>query len=142
MTDTKYWLGIACADHVQRGQTEGFMQVCHGKPAQLRRMRKGDGILFYSPAQTMGGKDRLQSFTAQGILPTDNVYQADMSNGFCPYRRDVHWNKTKAISIRPFLDQLELTKGKSNWAYPFRFGLLEISADDFNLVSEAMLVER
>lgn len=99
-------------------------------------------VLYFSPVQTMGGKDRLQSFTAQGILTTDDVYQADMNNGFCPYRRDVLWSKTQTLSIRPFLDRLELTKDKSSWAYQFRFGLLEISADDFNLVSEAMLIKQ
>lgn len=138
--DIKYWLAIACADHVQRGRAEGFMQVCHGKPAPLRRLKQGDGVVYYSPTQAMGGKDRLQSFTAQGVICGEAVYQADMGQGFHPYRRDVTWNNTHVTPIRPMLNQLELTKGKSNWAYPFRFGLLEISASDFQLIAEAMAV--
>ncbi len=134
----KYWLAIASADHVQRGRAEGFMQVCHGKSAPLRRLKQGDGVIYYSPATTMGGKDRLQSFTAQGVISNDAVYQVDMGQGFLPYRRNVQWNETMIIPIRPLLDKLELTRGKSNWAYPFRFGLLELSEQDFTLIAVAM----
>ena len=134
----KYWLAIASADHVQRGRAEGFMQVCHGKSAPLRRVKLGDGVVYYSPAQTMGGKDKLQSFTAQGVICGDGVYQVDMGQGFSPYRRDVQWSDTMIIPIRPLLDRLELTRGKSNWAYPFRFGLLEITTHDYQLIAQAM----
>lgn len=134
----KCWLAIAGADHVQRGRAEGFMQVCHGKSAPLRRLKQGDGVIYYSPATTMGGKDRLQSFTAQGVISNDAVYQVDMGQGFLPYRRDVQWNETMIIPIRPLLDKLELTRGKSSWAYPFRFGLLELSEYDFKMIAEAM----
>ena len=134
----KYWLAIASTDHVQRGRAEGFMQVCHGKSAPLRRLKQGDGVIYYSPATTMGGKDRLQSFTAQGVISNDAVYQVDMGQGFLPYRRNVQWNETMIIPIRPLLGRLEFTRGKSNWAYPFRFGLLELSEHDFKLIAEAM----
>ncbi len=136
----KYWLAIASADHVQHGRAEGFMQVCHGKSAPLRRLKQGDGVIYYSPAMIMGGKDRLQSFTAQGVISNDAVYQVDMGQGFLPYRRDVQWNETMITPIRPLLNKLELTRGKSNWAYPFRFGLLELSKHDFKLIAEAMAV--
>lgn len=96
--------GEACAYHVQRGRAEGFMQVCHGKSAPLRRLKLGDGAVYYSPAQTMGGKDKLQSFTAQGVICGDGVYQVDMGQGFHPYRRDVQWSDTMIIPIRPVLD--------------------------------------
>ncbi|MFD1229428.1 EVE domain-containing protein [Pseudochrobactrum kiredjianiae] len=80
----KYWLAIASADHVQRGRAEGYMQVCHGKSAPLRRVKLGDGVVYYSPAQTMGDKDKLRSFTAQGVICGDGVYQVDMGQGFSP----------------------------------------------------------
>ena len=118
------------------------MQVCHGKSAPLRRLKLGDGAVYYSPAQTMGGKDKLQSFTAQGVICGDGVYQVDMGQGFSPYRRDVQWSDTMIIPIRPLLDRLELTRGKSNWAYPFRFGLLEITTHDYHLIAQAMAGSR
>ncbi|KAK9364687.1 hypothetical protein V1509DRAFT_635536 [Lipomyces kononenkoae] len=50
------WLGVACAEHVRRGKVEGIMQVCHGKEAQLHRIRPGDRIIYYSPTVSMGEK--------------------------------------------------------------------------------------
>jgi hypothetical protein len=38
----KHWLAVASAEHVRRGQAEGFMQVCHGKAAPLKRIQPGD----------------------------------------------------------------------------------------------------
>jgi len=39
------WIAVACADHVALGVAGGFMQVCHGKAAPLRRMRPGQHSL-------------------------------------------------------------------------------------------------
>jgi hypothetical protein len=137
-TETKFWLAIACAEHVQRGQQQGFMQVCHGKSGPLQRMRAGDGIIYYSPTYSMGGKDPLQAFTARGIIAAGEPYQVDMGNGFCPFRRDVQWNHVYPLPIRPLLQDLQLTKGKTNWAYPFRFGVVEMSIEDYQLLSDKM----
>ncbi len=35
----RYWIGVACKEHVLRGVTGGFCQVCHGKAAPLNHMR-------------------------------------------------------------------------------------------------------
>ena len=53
----KYWIAVASADHTRRGKAGGFMQVNHGKAAPLRRVQPGDGVIYYSPTETMGGKD-------------------------------------------------------------------------------------
>jgi hypothetical protein len=34
------WIAVASADHVGRGRAPGFMQVCHGKAAPLRRIQR------------------------------------------------------------------------------------------------------
>ncbi len=46
--------------------------------------------------------------------------------------------EAKEASILPLLDQLELTRGKRNWGYPFRFGLVEIAKHDFDTIAAAM----
>lgn len=33
----KSWIAVASAEHVRSGRSQGFMQVCHGKAAPLRR---------------------------------------------------------------------------------------------------------
>ena len=75
------WIAVASADHVRRGRSGGFMQVCHGKAAPLRRVSPGDGVAYYSPTETFGGKDRLQAFTAIGVVAPGAPYQADMGDG-------------------------------------------------------------
>jgi hypothetical protein len=62
------WIAVACAEHVRRGRAGGFMQVCHGRAAPLRRICAGDCVAYYSPSETLRGKDRLQAFTAIGTV--------------------------------------------------------------------------
>ncbi len=135
---TGYWIGVACADHVRRGRSGGFMQLGHGKAAPLKRAKPGDRIVYYSPTVTLGGKDKLQAFTAIGTVKDREPYVFDMGDGFKPYRRDVAWAKAEETPIHPLIDQLEFTAGKANWGYQLRFGLFPISAADFKLIAAAM----
>ena len=132
------WIAVASAEHVRRGCSEGFMQVCHGKAAPLRRVRPGSRVVYYSPTETFGGTDRLQAFTALGIVRHVEAYQVDMGGGFHPFRRDIDWFATRPAPIKPLLDRLELTGGQRNWGQKFRFGLVAISALDMAVVAEAM----
>ena len=51
---SRYWIGVASADHVAFGVAGGFMQLNHGKAAPLRRVSAGDWIIYYAPQQTLG----------------------------------------------------------------------------------------
>jgi len=135
---SKYWIAVASADHARRGHASGIMQVCHGKGAPLRRVRPGDGVVYYSPTVAFRGKDRLQAFTTIGRVKDGEVYQADMGGGFEPFRRDVDYCAADAAPIAPLIDRLEFTRGKRNWGYAFRFGLVEISKADFEAIAAAM----
>ena len=138
---TGHWIAVASAEHVRRGKREGFMQVSHGKAAPLKRIKPGDGVIYYSPTVTLGGKDRLQAFTAVGAVKAGEPYVVDMGNGFKPFRRDVAWAKANEAPIQQLLDRLEFTAHKPNWGYQMRFGLFAISAEDFRLIAEAMGAE-
>ncbi len=135
------WLAVASAEHVEHGRDGGFMQVCHGRATPLRRIGPGDGIVYYSPSISFRGKDALRSFTAIGTVCTGTPYQVEMCGGFRPFRRNVAWAEAKQALIRPLLDRLELTAGKSGWGYQLRFGLLQLELDDFRLIAEAMGAE-
>lgn len=136
----KSWVAVASAEHVRSGRAQGFMQVCHGKAAPLRRLKPNDWVVYYSPTVTFGGKDKLQSFTAIGQIKESEPYQVDMGNGFCPFRRDVRWFESQEAEIIPLLNLLDFTKNKKNWGYQFRFGLLEISEHDMQQISMAMRI--
>ena len=132
------WLGVVSAEHVARGHQGGFMQVNHGKLAPLRRIKPGDLVAYYSPSAAFGGKDKLQSFTAMGRVKAGEPYEFDMGDGFVPYRRDVEWFEADPAPIHPLLEALEFTRGKRNWGYAFRFGLLTITEADMALIAHAM----
>jgi hypothetical protein len=135
---SRHWIAVACAEHARRGRALGVMQVCHGKGAPLRRLTSGDGVIYYSPTESFGRKGKLQAFTTIGRVKDDRTYQADMDAGFRPFRRDVRYACAQEASILPLLDRLELTRGKRNWGFVFRFGLVEISAHDFETIAAAM----
>ncbi|RUU14613.1 EVE domain-containing protein [Mesorhizobium sp. M7A.T.Ca.TU.009.01.3.2] len=133
-----YWIAVASAEHVRGGRAAGFMQVNHGKAAPLRRVKPGDGIVYYSPNTVLGEKDGLRAFTAIGIVREGEPYQGDMGAGFTPFRRDVAWAKAEEAPIKPLLDRLDFTMAKSNWGYQLRFGLFEIGDHDFRVIADAM----
>lgn len=133
-----HWIAVASAEHVRRGRTGGFMQVCHGKAAPLRRLRPGDGIVYYSPTEVFRGKDPLKAFTAIGSLEGAEPYQVAMAPDFRPFRRDVAWWPGKEAPIRPLLPILSFSAGNPGWGYQLRLGLFRITAADFSAIAAAM----
>lgn len=135
----KYWIIVASKDHVKNGVLEGIAQACHGKAAPLKRMRKGDLVIYYSSKQVFGKPDKCQEFTAIGKVKDEEVYSFQMSPDFCPSRRNIAFFESKASSILPMINQLDFIKNKNRWGYPFRVGFLEINRNDFELISLQML---
>ncbi len=78
MTAHANWIAVASAEHVSLGRAQGFMQVCHGKSAPLRRVAPDSRVVYYSPTGHFGGKDKLQSFTAIGVVTASEPYQFDI----------------------------------------------------------------
>ncbi|MEN9658387.1 MAG: hypothetical protein RL571_1852 [Pseudomonadota bacterium] len=134
----KYWIAVVSSEHVARGVAGSYMQVCHGKCGPLKRIQPGDWVVYYSPSTQMGGKDKLQSFTAIGIARAGAPYPFDMGGGFIPYRGDVDWLPAQSAAILPLLEQLDFSRGIRNWGAPFRFGLFAISQHDMQTIAEAM----
>jgi hypothetical protein len=142
MSAIKNWIAVASAAHARRGcepsDGPGYMQVCHGKAAPLRRIRGGDRMAYYSPTVTMGGKDKLQRFVSVGIVLPGEPYVFDMGGGFVPFRKDVHYVDSIEASILPLIPRFEFVDSPARWGYKFRFGLFEISDNDMRLIAQAM----
>lgn len=134
----KNWIAVACAEHARRGLAGGFMQVCHGKAAPLRRMRAGDRVAYYAPTVTMGGKEPFQSFVSMGVVQAAQPYAFDMGGGFVPHRRDVDYVDAHEAAILPLLDRFEFVENRQRWGYRFRFGLFDISDHDMRCIAQAM----
>src|SRR5262245_897080 len=126
---TRYWIGVASRDHVMKGVAGGFCQLGHGKAAPVKRLAPGDWIAYYSPRSSLRGGEVVQAFTAIGRIKPGEAYQADMGGGFHPTRRDVGFlARAKEAPIRPFLDRLSFTRGRSSWGYAFRRSSFAVSA--------------
>lgn len=136
----KYWVVTASKDHVKNGIAQGIAQTCHGKAAPLKRMRKDDYIIYYSGLQTMGKPEKSQQFTAIGKVIDDEIYQHQVSQDFCPSRRNINFLDCNELSILPMINNLQFIQDKQRWGFPFRFGILEINKHDFDLISSQMLI--
>ena len=134
-----YWLVVASAEHVRIGRQHGFMQVNHGKRAPLKRIKPGDGVVYYSPSVRMGERDGFQSFTAIGFVREGEPYLAEMGCGKA-YRKDVDWFDAPEQPLRPLLGWLDFTQDK-NWGYKLRFGLVELGQSDFEFLEEILMSE-
>ena len=135
----KYWIIVASKDHVKTGIAEGIAQACHGKATPLKRMKKGDYVIYYSAKQTLEKPDKCQEFTALGKVLDNEIYQFQVSEDFYPSRRKIEFSQCKDISILPLINDLQFIQNKKSWGYPFRFGFFEINKHDFELISSQML---
>lgn len=137
----RHWIAVASAEHARLGRDHrpaGFMQVCHGRGAPLRRLAAGDAVAYYAPSERFGAHDRLQAFVSVGTVAAAEPYQADMGGGFLPWRRDVHYADAQEVPIAALMDDLDFTRDRRGWGYKLRFGLFEIGAADMRRIADAM----
>ena len=136
-----YWINTVSLEHVLAGVEGGFTQAEHGKATTLKKLSKGDLIVFYSPRTHFRGGESLQKFTAIGRIVDMEPYQVEMNPSFHPWRRRVSFLPSEQVSIQPLIDELEFIRDKQRWGYPFRRGLFSIERTDFVRIAEAMGVE-
>jgi hypothetical protein len=132
------WINTVSRDHVQQGVRGRFTQANHGKPHMLRRMARGDWIVFYSPRSAVSGGESLQAFTAIGQIADDEPYQVEVTPDFVPWRRNVRFVAGDETPIRPLIDDLHFIGDKKRWGYKFRFGVFKIDDHDLDLIRQAM----
>jgi hypothetical protein len=130
----KYWIGVVSKEHVLRGVSDGIAQLGHGKRAPLARMHKDDWLIYYSPKMALDSKIPLQCFTAIGQMVDDEIYQVHMSETFIPFRRRVKYINGNDVKIVPLIEKLNFIPNKKQWGYTFRYGLVEVSKEDFELI--------
>ena len=122
----RYWINTVSRDHVQTGIEGGFTQADHGKETRLRRLAKGDRIVFYSPRTD-------KKFTAIGEVVDETPYEAETG-----WRRRMNFLASSEAPIQPLIEQLEFIHDKKSWGFPFRRGFFEIAESDFNTIARAM----
>lgn len=136
----RYWIVVASRDHVQQGVAGGFAQACHGKVRPVKRMQRGDSIIYYSSKTLFGRNETCQRFTAIGEVVDDAPWQVEMENGFCPARRKIDFFPSTEASILPLIPTLAFIHNKHRWGGVFRFGVVEIGHADYQRIASAMQV--
>lgn len=133
-----YWVNTVSLEHVQLGVEGGFTQADHGRSTRLKRLRPGDGLVFYSPRTAMRAGLPLQEFTALGRVTGTEPYQVEISPDFHPWRLTVDFLEVTAASARPLVADLDFIPDPKRWGYPFRRGLFQIGRADFLRIAKAM----
>lgn len=134
----RYWVAVASRDHVCTAVEGGFFQANHGKEAPLKRIARGDWVLFYSPREEMKSGAPIQAFTAIGGVIDDAPHRVVQSATFHPFRRQVRYAQANDAAIRPLLEELSFSRGKSSWGQALRRGFFEIEAEDCAVIAAAM----
>jgi hypothetical protein len=138
MSERQFWIAVVSKDHVDLATAGGFAQVNHGKAGPLERMRAGDALAYYSPRASYPDGEPLQAFTAIGRVRTGAVYQAEMAEGFRPFRLDVEFLTAESALVKPLLPELSFIRSKTHWGAAFRFGVIRVPAADFAVIAVAM----
>lgn len=133
-----HWIAVVSKEHVLKGKEWGIIQVCHGKEAPLKRIKQHNLVVFYSPKQRLSNKTPLQHFTAVAKITDNDIYQVEQFKGFHPFRRQATFLDCTETPIRPLINELDFITNKTHWGAPFRYGLLKISEQDFQLIANKM----
>jgi hypothetical protein len=132
------WISTVSRDHVERGVRGRFTQANHGRPHMLRKMARGDWIVFYSPKTAYPKGKPLQAFTAIGQVVDDEAYQTEVTPDFVPFRRNVDFLECHETPIHPLLEKLNFAEDASRWGAKFRSGVFQIDDHDFEVIRSAM----
>ena len=137
---TNHYAIVASLNHAQIAIDGGFAQANHGKLPPMKRLRRGDGVLFYSPKLKYQTLEPCQKFTAIGRVLDEEPFQVEQMEGFEPWRRKVRWEEgVKQVEIKPMLEQLHFVRDKLRWGMSVRRGFFGIAKDDFERIERAML---
>lgn len=75
---------------------------------------------------------------AIGTVEVGEPYQVEVTDSFHPYRRGVHYLRSRKAPIRPLPDALSFTRDRPSWGQAFRYGTFTIDAEDLRIIAEAM----
>jgi len=132
------WIAVAWDEHLRLGRSNGFMQVSHGKSAPLRRVEPGDRVVFYSPTDAFRGKDKLQSFTAIGVVKEGRSISSRHGRRILPVPSGCHLANGRGDTDPDACRAAGVHEGNRNWGYQLRSGLAEISELDMLRIVRAM----
>ncbi|MCR6671085.1 EVE domain-containing protein [Devosia ginsengisoli] len=134
------WIGVAAAAHVRVGRQQGFVMFAHGKHSAVKRLQPGDAFAYYSPTETLGGKDAVRRFTAIGTIAEGAPGPSAVMGATEAWMRRAHYLDAQEADIYLLLPQLDFVSDPAHWGMYFRKSLFSVSAADFSRIAAAMSV--
>lgn len=131
-----YFVACVSKDHVVAGVLGEYLQSKDAAP--LKRMGRGDLVLFYSEGTLFRAGERLQAFTAIGRVIDGAPHQVTVTPVFKPWRRRMEFIGAEETPIAPLAEQLSFVTDKATLAMPAKRGLFEVGIDDFMIAATAM----
>ena len=133
------WIGVAARAHVMVGRADGFVMFAHGKHSAVKQLRPGDWFAYYSPTETLGGKDAVRRFTAIGVIAAGEPEpSAVMGGGVEAWSRRAQYLVAQEADIYLLLPQLDFVTDPAHWGMYFRKSLFKTTAADFSRIAAAM----
>lgn len=133
------WIGVAAAAHVRVGREQGFVMFAHGKHSAVKQLRPGDAFAYYSPTETLGGKDPVRRFTVIGTIAEGEPEPSPvMGAGVEAWSRRAHYLDAQEADIYLLLPQFDFVTDQSHWGMYFRKSLFKVGARDFSIIADAM----
>ena len=122
----RYWMNIVSRPLVETGAAGGFTEAEEGRQSRLKRLSRGDTVVFYSGTPH-------QRFTGIGSVADDDIFQAGTA-----WRRRVDYADCREAPVQPLIGDLEFITNKKSWGVAFRRGFFEIAESDYRKIAEAM----
>lgn len=138
MSTPTCWIGVAAAAHVRVGRAQGFVMFAHGKHSAVNRLRPGDAFVYYSPTETLGGKDPVRRFTAIGTIAPGEPEPSSLMGATEAWMRRANYLDAQEADIYMLLPQLAFVTDQSHWGMYFRKSLFQTSGADFSRIADAM----
>ncbi len=132
-----FWIGVAARAHVARGKAEGFVMFAHGTHAAVKRTQPGDWFAYYSPAETLDGKEPVRRFTAVGRIAPGEPEPSPIMGVEDTWMRRAEYLDAAEVDIYPLLDLFSFVTDRTHWGMYFRKSLFGVSQHDFTLIAEA-----
>ncbi len=136
----KYWISVVPKERVSAAVAQGIMQS-QGIEAHLNRLNQHDWVIFYSPRADIAGTTKLQTFTAVGQMADSTIFPIKNSPVSKAFGRKVTYVQSKEIPLIPLIQKVAFIRNKKHWGSVFKMSLIQISQDDFELVTKAMEAE-
>lgn len=142
MTVPTCWIGVAARAHVMIGKAERYVMFAHGAHSAVKRLHPGDWFAYYSPTETLGGKDTIRRFTAIGTISDVDPVAMMMTADATGWRRGAAYLDAVEADVYPLLPQFRFVTDAGHWGMYFRKSLFKVDAADFSLIADAMGVGR